>query len=254
MQPGMYADGMPMPGPNHEGGTPAQMQSGQPPMFIDVAPGTPIYSIDVECGATTKDHNGRAVISIGMVDEMCRPMCSVLIKPDQPLLSCLTPITGVTQEDIDQNGVTMEEAVARVRACLHPAAVLVGQNILKDMQWLGLVQGQDYASLIDLTAVFRVWNPQHSQWTNFSQDHVAAVWLGVGERPSHNALDDATISMSLFNAYRQCQWDPAQLHAAQMATLSTPRVPSYAAKHGSVDGCCLGKRKTCTCDGAFFIS
>jgi len=48
----------------------------------------------------------------------------------------------VTQEDIDQNGVTMEEAVARVRACLHPAAVLVGQNILKDMQWLGLVQGQ----------------------------------------------------------------------------------------------------------------
>ena len=164
---------------------------------------------------------------------------------------------GFSQELIDQHGITLEEAISNVRACLHPAAVLVGQNILKDMHWLGLDQGKDYSSLIDLSAVFRVWNSQRNQWTNFSQDHVASVraptappalctrlrdqlsskimpdeqctmpmqgcplcscvrayslpncvawrglvqvWLGIGERPTHDALNDASISMALFNA------------------------------------------------------
>ena len=35
--------------------------------------------------------------------------------------------------------------------------------------------GVDYHSLIDLSALFRVWNPQRGEFTNFSQDHCAKV-------------------------------------------------------------------------------
>ena len=84
----------------------------------------------------------------------------------------------------------------------------MGQSILKDVQWLQLAEGVDYFSLIDLSALFRVWNQQRGEYTNFSQDHCAKVWIGVGERAHHNAIEDAAISMSLFNAYRMVQWEP----------------------------------------------
>jgi hypothetical protein len=100
------------------------------------------------------------------------------------------------------------EALALLRAHLPPNAILVGQSILKDVQWLQLAEGVDYFSLIDLSALFRVWNQQRGQYTTFSQDHCAKVWIGVGERDRHNAIEDAAISMSLFNAYRMVQWDP----------------------------------------------
>lgn len=84
----------------------------------------------------------------------------------------------------------------------------MGQSILKDVQWLQLAEGVDYYSLIDLSALFRVWNQQRGEYTNFSQDHCAKVWINVGERAHHNAIEDAAISMSLFNAYRMVQWEP----------------------------------------------
>tara|TARA_B110000090_G_C13120854_1_gene346212 strand:+ start:423 stop:617 length:195 start_codon:yes stop_codon:yes gene_type:complete len=56
------------------------------------------------------------------------------------------------------------------------------------MQWLQLVQGVDYNGLIDLTALFRVWNPSRQDYTAFSQDHCAKVWLGIGDRPNHDAV------------------------------------------------------------------
>ena len=100
------------------------------------------------------------------------------------------------------------EALALLRAHLPPNAILVGQSILKDVQWLQLAEGVDYYSLIDLSALFRVWNQQRGEYTNFSQDHCAKVWINVGERAHHNAIEDAAISMSLFNAYRMVQWEP----------------------------------------------
>jgi hypothetical protein len=82
-----------------------------------------------------------------------------------------------------------------------------------------------------------VWNPARGEYTNFSQDHCAKVWIGVGDRPQHNAVTDAAISMSLFNAYRTVQWQPERLYQLQMATLNAPRVPGFSALYPVVDGC-----------------
>jgi len=71
--------------------------------------------------------------------------------------------------------------------------------------------------------------------------------LGIQDRESHDALTDAMISMSLFNAYRSVQDDPVRLNQMQQATLHAPRVPSFSANNPTVDGCCMGNRKKCNC-------
>jgi RNA exonuclease 4 len=153
---------------------------------------------------------------------------------------------------VDAHGLPLADALALLRAHLPQNAVLVGQNILKDVQWLQLAEGVDYSSLIDIAPLFRAWDPKRGAYTAFSQDHCAKVWLGIEQRTVHSALEDAAISMSLFNRYRSLQWDPDALYNMQMATLQSPRVPGFSATHPTVDGCCMGNKKTCTCGAPFY--
>eukprot|EP01036_Dinobryon_divergens_P025040 gene25040-33552_t len=222
-----------------------------PPVIVQVPPGHPVFCIDVECVATGVSHNARSVAQVALVDEWGRPVFNVFVKQDLPVSSYITELTGLTKETLEQYGMPMAEAMAHLRAHLPPNAVLVGQSILRDVQWLQLAEGVDYASLIDLSGLFRVWNAARGQYTNFSQDHCAKVWIGVEQRPSHNAVADATISMLLFNAYRSVQWDPPRLFQLQQATLTAPRVPGFSAVHPVIDGCCMGNRKKCTCGAPF---
>jgi hypothetical protein len=80
--------------------------------------------------------------------------------------------------------------------------LIVGHSIQKDIQWLQLVQGIDFHSFLNLSDLFRVWNPSRGIFTNFSLDHCASVWMSLENRPHHQASEDAIISMSLFNANR----------------------------------------------------
>ena len=57
-------------------------------------------------------------------------------------------------------GQPQDQALRTLRAVLPPNAVLVGMNIRKDIEWLGLVEGRDYEACIDLAALFRVWNDE----------------------------------------------------------------------------------------------
>lgn len=175
----------------------------------------------------------------------------MLIKQQVPVLSYITPLTGLTKEIVDQHGLPLADALALLRAHLPPNSILVGQNILKDVQWLQLAESVDYFSLIDISALFRVWNPTRNEMTSFSQDHCAKVWLGIESRKSHDAVQDAQISMSLFNAYRSVQWDPARMYQLQHATLTTTRIPGFSSLNPSVDGCCMGNHKKCTCGAPF---
>jgi RNA exonuclease 4 len=63
-------------------------------------------------------------------------------------------------------------ALDMLRQVLPPTAVLVGMNIRKDIEWLGLVEGDDYAACIDLADLFRVWHADKRSYTYFSLDHV----------------------------------------------------------------------------------
>jgi hypothetical protein len=73
------------------------MTRGPPPLIVNVPPGLPLFSVDVECSATSVQHNGRAILQVALVDEWARPVFNILIKQDIPVLSYLTPLTGITK-------------------------------------------------------------------------------------------------------------------------------------------------------------
>ena len=52
------------------------------------------FSIDVECVATSKSHNARAVAQLSLVDQYERVILNLYVKPELPVVSYLTPLTG----------------------------------------------------------------------------------------------------------------------------------------------------------------
>lgn len=97
-----------------------------------------------------------------MLPNMSTPAATILdpIRPPglhfhpKPLtLNPLQPLTGLTKETLDHYGQPLEQALATLRAHLPKTAIIVGQNIRKDIEWLGLKEGTDYGSLIDLVSL-----------------------------------------------------------------------------------------------------
>ena len=214
----------------------------------------PLYAIDVECVATAVDHNARAVAQVSVVNQSEQPLLNLYIKPEVPVVSYLTPLTGLTAPMLNDHGIPLAQAVAMVRAALPRNAVLVGTNVRQDVLWLGLVEGEDFASMIDLSGLFRVWNPQYKSWSMFGQDHMAKVLMGIDTaQEPHNAVTDAIKSMQLYNLHQRLQPDAAALASAHAALLAAPVAPSFARLNPSFEGCCMGNRKTCTCGKAFFF-
>lgn len=78
-----------------------------PPLIINIPPNHPIYSIDVECVATGTQHNARSIAQVALVDEWGRPVFNVLIQQEKPVVSYLTPLTGLTKEMLDTYGLPL---------------------------------------------------------------------------------------------------------------------------------------------------
>jgi RNA exonuclease 4 len=131
----------------------------------------------------------------------------VFVKPPEgaTVHSYLTPLTGLTKELIEAHGVPLPEAIQRLRAALPTHAVLVGQNIAKDVQWLNLVEGTDFAGMLDLAGLWRVWNAQYNSWSVFGQDHLVKTLLGAEVAAQHDAASDALKSVRMFNYYNWLQ-------------------------------------------------
>ena len=79
-------------------------------------------------------------------------------------LSLCISLFSLTADLIERQGVPLETALALLRRVLPPTAILVGQNIGKDVEWLGLREGVDFASMVDLTGLYRVWNEQYKSF------------------------------------------------------------------------------------------
>lgn len=210
------------------------------------------YSIDVECVATGRDHNSRAVAQISLVDQYEQIILNLYVRPQQPIVSYLTPLTGLTREIIEGQGIPLEEAVRILRQYLPQSSILVGQNIGKDVDWLQLKEGKDYQSLVDLSGIYRVWNTKYKTWSIFGQDHLAKVLLGWNtENSSHDAVGDAVKSIRLFNLYKTLQSDPQAWRRAQETVMTAEVQPSFAKRNPEFDGVCMGNRRQCKCGAPF---
>jgi len=94
----------------------------------------------------------------------------------------------VTKAILESRGIPLQQAISILKSTLPRDAILVGQNISKDVEWLGLKEGTDFGELRDLTGLFRVHNPKYNTSSVFSQDHLAKYLLDWDISGAHDAV------------------------------------------------------------------
>jgi len=245
--------GSSVPSPNNRPPRPERPTSAPAPMIVELMPGVPYVALDVECVATAPEHNCRATAQIALVSHSEQPVLNLYVKPDGNIQSYLEPLTGLNKELLDTHGMPIAQAMSILRQHLPKNSVLVGQNIKKDVEWLELQEGVDFGGMVDLSALFRVWNDKYSSFTYFGLDHASTCCLGqANDGAAHNAVTDAIKSMQLFNLYCRTQTSPDDLSKMHAKLLATPVAASFAKQNPTFEGCCMGNRKTCKCGAPFF--
>ena len=209
-------------------------------------------SLDVECVATGKTHlhKHRSPAAADLVDHDLNAIGSWKIKPEEQVVSYLTPLTGETEQSL-RHGVPLKEAITDLQSLLvelggGDRVVLVGQVPTGDIQWMNLQRGVHYKRSVDLSDIF-----QHGG-RKFSLRHVAKVVLKKksGNQP-HSSLDDARTSMELFNVSKnQTQ---AQLRSLTQKIASATQelnvVRRLGYTHQDWNGVCMSgyNSKNCVC-------
>ena len=245
----------------------------------------PFYSIDVECVATGYGHAGtqRIPSRIAMVDGEGATIIDEVVRHDaktaDSIVSYLTPLTGLTREGCEaDDNMTIEEVSALIRERLPKDAILVGQSIEHDIEWLGLVKGVDYSDYVDLADIFRQRIPKvlisagnavqrekegrtvvhdkdrgstsdpsedaavgfPTRYRIFGLRHCCVHLLSVDMQSSiHDPVDDSRYSILLFNKYRNA--DPALLRAVRDSLHRARITPGFSAKNPVLDGVCMSR-------------
>ena len=191
----------------------------------------PLLSVDVECVATGRGHNDRSVCRVAVVDENEHVLLNELVKPDKPVVSYLTPITGLQAGDLD-NGKSLDAVLAQVHGLLSPDVTLVGQAVANDIAWLQLVQGVHYKDVVDLAQIFATYNPRYKDTSYFSLQHEADTLLGgvamIGTGP-HDPANDAMACIRLHKKY--CVESPLLLESAKQQLLEKRPPRSFSKKN-----------------------
>ena len=145
--------------------------------------GTPLpktfFCVDVEAVATGRGHSDRTPCLVVVMDQDERVLLKTAIRVDKPIVSYLTPLTGIRPGDL-RGAPSYEEVVRKVKALLGRDAVLVGQSIKSDIEWMKLEQGKDYSSTVELSDIFEAYNPRYGNYSRFSLAHEANVLLKEG--------------------------------------------------------------------------
>uniref|UniRef100_A0A7S2AX29 Exonuclease domain-containing protein n=1 Tax=Alexandrium andersonii TaxID=327968 RepID=A0A7S2AX29_9DINO len=209
-----------------------------------------IFSIDVECVAVGRTHEltSRAPCSVALVDGRGEVLYSTAMRPDVPIVSYLTPITGMTARDLEA-GVSFGTAVTEVRRRLPKDAVLVGQKLDSDIAWLQLIPGEDFAVSIDIAEIFRGFNQRYGNFVFHSLQHEAQVLLGKSPpQDAHDPAWDAQASVELYIKAKGAS--PGDLDEMRQLLIRIRPTPSIAKRYNYVlDGVCMAKfmPKLCVC-------
>ncbi len=136
-------------------------------------------ALKVGCVATGFRHDARAVCSVVVVDYDENALLQAIVKPKSPVVSYLTPLTGVKEGDLD-SGQDIEDVICQVKALLGPDVILVGQMVQNQVQWLCLEEGKDYCDVVELSEMFKTYNPRYRNYTRYPLRHEANVLLSPG--------------------------------------------------------------------------
>jgi len=214
-----------------------------------------IFCFDVECVAVGRTHelSSRAPCSVALVDSFGEVLFGTKIQPDRPVISYLTPITGLTEEDL-RDAMPLDQAIQELKLRLPKEAVLIGQQPAGDIAWMGLQRGVDFAEVIDLSLIFRGYNRKYNNYVFHSLQHEAAVLLQKphAENGSHDPAWDARASVELYELAREATDE--QLREMRQQLIAARPPPSIAKRYGyKMDGVCMAKfmPKFCICGVPF---
>lgn len=217
-----------------------QIEGQWSPMVLPRVELNDVFSLDVECVAVGKTHRqmDRAPCSMALVNGHGQVVMQTLIRPGKPVVSYLTPFTGLEAGDLDEGkAVSLEVAVAQLKRILPRTAILVGQNPEGDAEWMQLKKGEDYANTLDLGEVF-----SNRQGFLFSLRHEAFVLLGKSpDSGIHNPAWDASVSIELYQKAREATLREMALMIDKLTRKDYwPPKPSLAKLCGyQIDGVCL---------------
>jgi RNA exonuclease 4 len=198
-------------------------------------------AIDVECVATGTGFADRAVGSVAAVDEDEKTVFFEYVRPAVPVRSCLTPLTGIRPENLE-NASSFDEVVARLKKLISPTStVLVGQGIKGDLAWLGLAEGVDFKRAEDVAQLFCFWSTRNDgsgRQIFFSLRHECLHLFGTDiQEGAHSPEVDARYAMRLLNSYGRSQRSEAKLEEAREVLKRAPPTPSFASRMPFIDGC-----------------
>ena len=137
-------------------------------------------SIYVECVATGRRHDALAVAEVAVMDQDECVLLEKKVKPKEKVMSYLTPLTGIREGDLD-DGEPLEKVVTEVKGLLGPDVVLVGQCARYDVAYLQLREGEDYKSVVELSELFKTFNPRYGDHNFYSLKHEANTLLRRGK-------------------------------------------------------------------------
>lgn len=170
-------------------------------------------AVDVECAATGAARNNRSPCRIAAVGEDEEELIDVVVRVPG-LSDPLTALTGLSSREI-QEGMSLDSALAMLRPHLGRGTVIVGQSIQKDIQWLSLVEGADFEGYVDLAEKFSF--TRRGKLIKHSLRNTAFGLLDIDMKAEHHCpVEDARISMRLFNRFINVQQGTGVLHKAAM--------------------------------------
>ena len=216
---------------------------GSAPVTLPSTPSTPTFiALDVECVATSKSCRGRAVGLIAAVNFNEETIFFEYVKPDVPVASPMTLLTGITRKDLE-SARPLSEVMVDFRKLLGDQCTLIGHGIKSDLEWLGLTKGVDYVNTQDTAKLFAVKTPENM--ITPSLRHLSLSVFGVDMQTGvHSPSVDALYALKLYKMHLGIQHDPAQLNHVHQVLLATPKPPPVAKRYPYIDGCELSSRSS----------
>jgi len=201
-----------------------------------------VCSIDVECVATGIGNKERTPARVALVDVNENVLFDKLIKPKENIVSLLTPLTGLQPGSLDNAG-TFEEVRKDLLKILPKNALLIGQAIDHDINWMQLKEGTDFYSSFDVGKMFRVFS-RTKRHRYFSLRHEVLYltgFKGAGtdiQSGIHDPVTDAIFSLRLFKRFMNATVHEMKFH--RQALMRAPQTEPFWKKMPLCDGVQLG--------------
>uniref|UniRef100_A0A0N4Z3W3 Exonuclease domain-containing protein n=1 Tax=Parastrongyloides trichosuri TaxID=131310 RepID=A0A0N4Z3W3_PARTI len=139
-----------------------------------------VYALDCEMVLTTA---GQDVARVTVVDMNSDVVFDQLIKPKYRITDYRTQFSGITEELLGTNAVSLEEAQQKLFKLVNQDTILIGHSLNCDLETLKIV----HKNVVDTSVTFPHKNPKYKQ----SLKNIAKAYINMDIQEAHTGHDSA---------------------------------------------------------------